>query len=164
MSTLVAGTDLISLDEPAWSLREINRPRPDSKDVHRYQFITVIREGTQALSLKDKAGATQPRYFPLGLGFGLVELQRDLGPACHFKANEFVIPGGVADEGGRVELLHTVGELYDIAEALRLDERQHRPAPAPSDMAQAYRDLPDKRRRARKRLSMFGPAVRIQRG
>ena len=140
MSKLLLGTNAVSLDEPAWSLKEILGPAPDSKSVRRFQVIKVVR------------------------GDRLAEFRRDLGRADRFTAGEFAIPGGVSDPAtGRFELLHTVGELVDIADFLRSDAYQPLPTPEPSDLVGQYHDLPDRRRRASKRQSQFGPRAVIQR-
>ncbi len=141
MSTLLLGTVAVSLDEPAYSLKEILQPAPDSKSVRRVQDIAVVRADR------------------------VVHFQRDLGPADRFKATEFCVPGGVADpETGRIYIEHTVGELVDIADYLRSDQYRPPEPPRASNLIGQYRDLPDKRRRWRKRSSQFGAKVRIQRG
>lgn len=141
MSKLLMGTNWVSMDEPAYSLKEVNLPTPDSKGVHRYQCIRVIRNGGD-----------------------VTELRRDLGAAKKFKVQEFVIPGGVVDPiSKRMEILHTVGELYDIAEYLRQGPYRAPEAPAAGDLIGRYHDQPDKRRRAARKLSQFGRLVKTQR-
>ncbi len=138
---LIAGTDRVLLDELCWSLKEVNLPRPDSKGVHRYMVIKVVRNDR------------------------VVEYRRDLGPADNFKVGEIAIPGGVVDLAtGRGEILHTVGELLDIAEYYRRGDLPDPEHPDPSDLIGAYYDLPDQAERERKRLSVMGPQVRVQRG
>ncbi len=86
----------VSQDEGAFSLKELNFLSPDSKSWRRYQIIKVVR------------------------GDKLAEYKRDLGPAKSFQAEEFQVLGGVVDEAtGRGEILHTVGELQDIANHMR---------------------------------------------
>lgn len=138
--SLILGTNAVTMDEPCFSLKELTQPAPDSKSVRRYQILRVIRQG-------DK----------------LAEFRRDLGPASAFQADEFVIPGGVSDARGRMEIVHTVGELMDIADLVRSDRYDRPERPAPSDLIRQYQDLPDHRRRRRKAASQFGPAARIQR-
>lgn len=140
MSRLLFGTDTVSMDEPCFSVKEFLAPAPDSRGVRRYQAIRVIRHGDR-----------------------LAELRRDLGPAEAFKASEFVIPGGVVESGGRIEILHTVGELVDIADYLRSGQYRPPEPPRGTNLIQEYRDRPDKRQRRRKRLSQFGPVARIER-
>jgi hypothetical protein len=141
MSKLVLGTNVVSFDEPCFSLKEIIAPAPDSKSLRRYQVLKVIRHG-------DK----------------LAEMRRDLGPARGFQATEFVIPGGVADpQTGRVEILHTVGELVDIADLIRSDVYERPEPPKGADLIQGYYDSPDKKRRRRKRQSTFGYGGKTQR-
>lgn len=140
MSKLLLGTTWVSLDEPGYSLKEIVQRTPDSKALHRYQCIRVLR------------------------GDQVAEFRRDLGPASGFSAGEFVIPGGVTDEhSGRIYVEHKVAELVEIADLLREGPYQRPEPPTPSNLIQGYQDLPDKRRRARKRQSLFGPAATIQR-
>lgn len=142
MSKLILGTNVVAMDEPAWSLKEINGPAPDSKSVRRWQVIKVVRNDC------------------------LVEFRRDLGLAKRYAANEFLIPGGVlTDEAtGRAEILHTVGELYDIAELLRSDVYERPERPEGIDLIQHYRDRPEKQQRRRRKLSQFGPMFKIERG
>ncbi len=141
MSKLILGTNTVSLDEPCWSLKEVLGPAPDYKSLRRWQIIKVIRNDR------------------------IAEYRRDLGPAETFKVGEIAIPGGVVDLAtGRGELLHTVGELLDIAEYYRRGDLPDPEHPDPSDLIGAYYDLPDQAERERKRLSVMGPQVRVQRG
>lgn len=140
MTRLLLGTEFVSMDEPCFSLKELNQRRPDSKGVHRYQIVKVLR------------------------GDRIVEYRRDLGAASRCSAMEFNIPGGVIDyRTGRGEVLHTVGELVDIAEYLRAGIRPPGDPPKPTDLVAAYHDLPDQRMRARRALSVMGPWVYVQR-
>jgi hypothetical protein len=92
---LLPATLEVSFDEPAFNLSELVQPTPSSGP-HRFQIILVVR------------------------GDSLAEYRLDLGPANDFSTPEFRIPGGVVDEvTGRGEILHTVGELKDIADMLR---------------------------------------------
>lgn len=68
MSNIIAGTHILSPDEKAWNLTEVNLAAPDSRGLHRYQIITVIRNDTP------------------------VDCKIDLGLARNFTANEFRIP------------------------------------------------------------------------
>jgi hypothetical protein len=87
MSKLIIGTTFVMMDEPCYLLREENIRK------RRVQTLTVLRHDE------------------------LVELQRDLGPEEDCKTEPFCIPGGVRNYvTGRGEILHTVGELMDIAE------------------------------------------------
>lgn len=94
--------DLVSVaysvdpDEYALGLSETNQVRPDSRGVERVQTITVVR-------------SDQPAIY-----------KKSLGPRDQFRADEFNIPSGVPDETtGRWFLNHTVGELQDLADAMR---------------------------------------------
>ena len=140
MPELIAATNAVSMDEWAYSLKEVNEQSPNSKGWRRYMLIRVMRDDT------------------------LAEFRRDLGPARRFKADQFVIPGGVVDETtGRFELLHTVGELYDIAEHLRSPVYRRPERPVPTDLIGAYREQPERRKLWRKKRSTFGAQVRVQR-
>jgi glycine/D-amino acid oxidase-like deaminating enzyme len=139
VSTLVAGVNAVNLDEKCMGLYELVQMAPGSKGWRRYQVILVLR------------------------GDQVAEMRRDLGPAKSFKADEFRIPGGVYDETtGRIDPLHTVGELYDIAEALR-DGRFAKEKPEPTDLIQGYHDEQDKKAKRRRKVSHFGPRLRVQR-
>jgi hypothetical protein len=90
MSKLIFGTSYVNFDEPCLLLTEQNF------NGRRVQIIQVMRA--------DKA----------------VEFRKDLGNEKTFIASSFQIPGGVRDEvTGKFYIEHTVGELVDIAEALR---------------------------------------------
>jgi len=96
MSKIAIATTHYSKDEPCLGLYEMNLQSAGSKGFHRYQILNVIRA--------DK----------------VAECRIDLGPAKKFKADQFRIPGGVIDpKTGKGEILHTVGELRDIADKLR---------------------------------------------
>jgi len=90
------GTTYALKDEPCLGLYELNLKSPDQRSRRRYQILTVIRNDKPA------------------------EFRKDLGLAKKIKVDQFRIPGGVRDEAtGRFEVLHTVGELQDIADYLR---------------------------------------------
>lgn len=94
--SLLPATLEVSYDEPAFNLSELVQPTPVGEP-RRFQIILVIR------------------------GDALAEYRIDLGPASNFTAPEFRIPGGVVDEfTGRGEILHTVGELKDIADEMHV--------------------------------------------
>lgn len=133
MSKLLFGTHYVQPDEPCFSLHEVNEPRPDSKGVHRYQTIVVMR-GDQRVYYK-----------------------RDLGPASAFTAIEFYIPGGVRHpETGRIEIWETVGRLMWIADDERAGVYGRPDPPQGIDLIGGYYDSFDKRARRRKRQSTFG--------
>ena len=97
MGKLIAAAIEVHLDEPAFNLTEINLQAPDNKEWRRYQIISVLR------------------------GDKLAEYREDLGPRDNFTADAFRIPGGVWDAATRrIEVLHSVGELREIAEVVRL--------------------------------------------
>ena len=97
MSKLIAAAIEVHLDEPAFNLTEVNLQPPDNKGWRRFQIISVLR------------------------GDRLAEYREDLGPRDDFTADPFRIPGGVWDASiRRIEVVHSVGELREIAEAVRL--------------------------------------------
>jgi hypothetical protein len=94
----------------------------------------------------------------------LAEHRVDLGPRDAFSAAQFRVPGGVVDDAtGRFHVLHTVGELRDIADFQR---NGFLPAPhvEPTDVVGQWHDLIDRRRKARRNQSTFGPHGHHQRG
>ena len=94
---LFQGTTYVKADEPCMGLYEMNLRPPHSKVHKRYQIIHVIRNGK------------------------ITEYRESLGLAKKFKADQFRVPGGVIDQhSGRISIEHTVGELKDIADYLRL--------------------------------------------
>jgi hypothetical protein len=97
MSKLISAAIEVHLDEPAFNLSEVNLQAPDNSGWHRYQIISVVR------------------------GEKMAEYREDLGPKDSFTADSFRIPGGVWDSNTRrIEVLHSVGELREIAEYVRL--------------------------------------------
>lgn len=141
MSKLVAGSHYVRMDEPCYWYEEINKPAPDSKGVHRYRTIKVYRHND------------------------FVEFVEDMGLAGVFATDEFQIPGGAREwRHGKwwYYIEETVGSLMDIAEQLHRPERQ-RAKPKPSDLIGYYHTIGDRRRKAHKRQSTFGPLVRTQR-
>lgn len=102
----------VAADEPCWSLSDLIQMSPDSKSVNRYEVVKIMR------------------------GERIVEFRRSLGPAINFNAEEFVIPGGVQN-GGRFQVLHTVGQLREIAEAFR-EEKPRAPQLEPDDVVDKY--------------------------
>ena len=94
--SLLPATLEISYDEPAFNLAELVQPTPVGEP-RRFQIILVLRNGA------------------------LAEYRTDLGPASEFTTPEFRIIGGVVDEvTGRGEILHTVGELKDMADDMHM--------------------------------------------
>jgi hypothetical protein len=90
-------TIAVSLDEPAFELKELNLQGPPAKGWRRYQLIRVVRSDR------------------------LATFKEDLGPAKDFTVDQFQIPAWVMDDiTGRVEIFHTVGQLREIADTMRL--------------------------------------------
>ena len=132
--TVLTSTFAVRNDEPCALLVEVNLPAPDSKSVRRYQLITVVRD--------DK----------------LAECRVDLGARENFTAAQFRIPGGW---GNHID--HTVGELRDIAEWQR-NGGSPMPMPEPTDLVGEWHDMTDRRRKAKRNQSLFGPHGHHQRG
>jgi hypothetical protein len=130
---LVAGTTLVSNDEKCALLAEVNLRSPDSRGFRRYQILYVVRNDA------------------------LTECRIDLGPRENFAAPQFRVLGGW---GHHID--HTVGELRDIAEFQRTG-RIPEPDIAPTDLVGEWHDLVDRRRKARRNQSVFGPRGHHQR-
>lgn len=140
MSQLIAGTSAVSMDEPCLGVSELNLQSPGSRGWRRYQVIRVVRNDQPA------------------------EMRRDLGPMTSFTVEEFRIPGGVVEETtGRIYIEHTVGELLDIAEYLRLGDFE-RPQLQPDDLVKRYHDNIERQQAQAVNRSAFGPLAKIQRG
>ena len=96
MGRVLYGTSWISEDELCLGLFEMNEQAPDYSGFRRYQIIFVMRNDKPA------------------------EFRIDLGPEKAFRRDQFRIPGGVInDQTHKIEILHTVGELREIAEWIR---------------------------------------------
>ena len=93
-SDVVVATTHYNIDEPCIGLVEMDIQTPAGW--HRFQILNVIRNDR------------------------IAECRIDLGKQT--KADQFRIPGGVIDEKGHGEILHTVGELQEIADKLRSRE------------------------------------------
>lgn len=90
------GTHAVNLNEPCLGLYELNLKSPDQHSRRRYQIIVVMRNDKPA------------------------EFRKDMGLAKKFKADQLRIPGGGQDEvTGKFWIVHTVGELMDIANQMR---------------------------------------------
>jgi hypothetical protein len=141
MSGLVLGTNVVSMDEYAYSLKELIQQSPGNRGWHRYMIVKVPRNGK------------------------LVEFRKDLGAARKWKnVQEFSIIGAIPDyTTGRVEWVHTVGELVDIADWMRDPTRQKLPPPQPFDFVSGYHDEQDKKKLRQRKRSMVGPVARVQR-
>lgn len=138
MTKLLAATIEVSLDEPAFSLVERNLLSPDSRSLRRYQIILVVR------------------------GDRLAEYREDMGPAESFAADELGVTGGVIQEGtGRCEIVHTVGEVREIADMLRDGRLSIEVEPAP--LWPRFFDELDVAQRERARISAYGPLVKVER-
>ncbi len=91
----------------------------------------------------------------------LAEYREDMGPTKEFATREFRILGGVPVGNGRYDILHTVGELCDIADAMHRKvfdyEEEHKIT------GSSIYDYLEQLDRQRQRKSTFGPKSRIQR-
>jgi hypothetical protein len=129
MTQLYPVVGSVRADDKCYGLYELDLQSPGNKGFHRYQIIVVP------------------------IGEQLYEYRRDMGLAKKFKAMQFRVPGAIRDEDtGRVEFVHTVGELMDIAEQLR-----EIPAPVHDmkDFKQEYVDHFEKIRKGRRGEQQF---------
>ena len=120
MTKLISAAVEVHLDEPAFNLTEVNLQAPDNSGWRRYQIISVVR------------------------GERMAEYREDLGAKGDFTADAFRIPGGVWDAATRrMEVLHSVGELREIAEFVRLGPTV-RPEIQPRDLVGEYHEHLDR--------------------
>jgi len=134
---LLPATLEISYDELAYSLSELIQPSPLGAP-RRFQIILVIRDND------------------------LAEYRIDLGPSSDFTAPEFRIPGGIVDEiTGRGEILHTVGELKDIAIEMR---ERGMPTLPKRDIWQEFYDQQEEQEKSAIGYTVFGPGGSTVRG
>ena len=128
MAQLVTGAVDVHRNEPAFALAEVNLQPPDSSGWRRYQILYVIRN--------DK----------------LAEYREDLGPRENFTAEAFRIPGGVwYSDTRRLEIVHSVAELKDIAENVRLGPKVV-PEIQPRDIIGEHDLLQEQKRQLMKEL------------
>ena len=133
---LHSATLTINEDEPAFNLSEVNLQ--EGHGWRRYQIVTVIR------------------------GERFAQWWDDLGPRSSHTADQFRIVGGVPVGKGRIECLHTVGELRAMADRLRAGALLKFDY-EPTNWASAYYDALDTAKLVRRHQSVSGPAVTIQR-
>jgi hypothetical protein len=97
MSKLLMSTYYVNLSEPCLGLFELDFPAPKTNERHRFLIVQVLRN--------DK----------------IVEFRKDLGASKTFPHDQIRIPGGAKDEEtGKFYIEHTVGELLNIAEQIRV--------------------------------------------
>ena len=138
---VMAGTTFVSMDEPCFSLAEVNLPDPrPGYGVRRVRLLHVVR------------------------GDRLAEYSEDLGPADWYH-EQLRVPGAVTDPtNGHTEILHTVGELCDIADWVRSGKSQaEQSGLAPGDLWGQWRRQQEEKAAARRHRSVFGPVIRRQR-
>ena len=134
---IFAATCAISPDEPCFNLSELNRYSPPPDQVlHRYQILIVVR------------------------GEMLAEYDIDLGAADQFTAAQFRLPGGIS-LGKRIEILHTVAELQEMADFLR--SRPFSLPFQPRDLVHEYREHVEEAGLRIAHQSTFGPLGHITR-
>ena len=137
---LVLTTQVVSMYEPCMGLAEVEVQSPGSRGFHRYQVLAVVRGGRVS------------------------NFMRDLGLATKFDGiQQFRVPGGVMDDlTGRFEIVHTVGELYDIADYLRAGYSRQ-PEYQQGDLFQNLLLQKEEQARCFRRASTFSKPVKIQR-
>lgn len=137
---LIVATTEVTEDEPCLGLHEINLQSPGSKGFHRYQIAYVMRADRPAARFVD------------------------LGAARKFKAPQFRIPGGAKDPiTGRYKIVHTVGQLRDIADDIRAKRADLLADPNPVDFRQQLIDQSEQVRLLHRRASTSGPHITVQR-
>ena len=127
----------VKMDEPCLRLLDHNKPvyvPGIGHEAHRLCQIIVLRDG--------KA----------------VEFNQDLGPSRNFKAEGFLLPGGMPP-------VETVGSLLDYAEKLReMKSLRVRRGIEYPNMLDKYRQQGEENWKRQLRISEFGKYVSRQRG
>ncbi len=95
MSKIRFGTNYVLEDEPCLGLAEKDIQSPNYKGFHRYRIVEVMRNGTPT------------------------QYRKDLGQSSNFKGVDSIAILGGWQDGNELHIEHTVGELIEIAEALR---------------------------------------------
>lgn len=124
-------------NEACYLLMERNLPARNGRGRSRYQVLRLVR------------------------GDRLVSAYVHLGPASKFKADQFDMMGCGLSESGRPIPVHTVAELQDGADELR--GKKPRRELEPHDLATAYHNYRDEKRRRARHQSTFGAGGGIQR-
>lgn len=127
----------VNQDEPCLLLAELNLPTPDNRGRHRYQIAVVVRNDRPA------------------------EFRTDMGPET--PEEEFRVVGCVETGTGRIDVLHTVAELRDIADNLRERRSGWTRQIEPRDLVQGYHRYVDELSLRRRRVSVSGPLVSVSR-
>lgn len=81
MGNVLVGTQFVLADEACYRLAEVNLRSPDSKGLHRYQLLWVVRDGEMA------------------------EYAEDMGLSRNIKADPIIILGCVDETVGRMKLM-----------------------------------------------------------
>ena len=123
-----------SYDEPCFELREVNLKM--GKGFHRFRVYYVIR---------------QDKLTPLHEDLGVLNLHKE----------QFRIPGGVIDESnGKFIILHTVGELIEIADYMNTQEPMSKNIEPRDLIGDYWKKQEEKQRRGK---SSYGYKGHIQR-
>lgn len=126
------------MDEPCLQLEEMNKPGPPGKGWRRYQRVIVVRNDRPA------------------------EYEVDLGAREDFDHEEINVQGAVQDAvTGKVEILHTVAELKEIADFLRAEPKLSFDR---RDIWKEYFDGLENRIKLATATSTFGPGGPLVRG
>lgn len=123
-------TQSVFEDEACLFLSERNLRSEDGKGKYRYQVLRVIRNDRPANA-----------YICLG-------------PSSDFQTDELDIPGAIAEDDGKYLLIHTVAELREIAEYLRMEPVGLRQEAPP--MQQMWLDQVEEKEKFKDRVSTFG--------
>lgn len=126
---LDAVTRAVRDDEACFFLGEFNLLSRSGKSRSRYQLLRVVRVDR------------------------LVTAYVYLGPAKKYAADQFQMLGGVVNEQGRGQAVHTVGELQDGADRIRNDPPRRELQG--SDLPKAWRNHVEERGRRARHQSTF---------
>ncbi len=121
-------------DEKAWALRELNLVRPPTRQWHRWQIVTVIRNDE------------------------LTEWWHDLGPMKRFTAPQIEIPGLLEHTVAEIRDIAEQYRLGDDYWTKRAEELAAESTIIPDLLNQR-----EEQRRVIHNRSSFGPGVRTQR-
>ena len=135
--SLIAVIRQVLPNEACYLLMERNLPSSNHRGKSRYQILRLVREDR------------------------LVSAYIHLGPASKFKADQFDMLGCGMTEGGKPIPVHTVAELQDGADELRGRPKQRELEP--SNLAGAFRNMLEEKKRRKRHQSTFGSKGFIQR-
>lgn len=122
----------VSDDEPCVLLAELDLQSPGSRGFRRYQILIVVRDDRPA------------------------EFRTDMGPPT--KEESIRVLGSI-ENAGRIEILHTVAELREIADHIRELRSGWSRQIEPANLVPRYHDYIEQEWLARHHISVSGPSV-----